>query len=94
MIYNFIPKSWAFEAILFTSLFNTKIKMCTSSEKDFQHDDDAGAMKEWCKSGLTNSLILFYFCHVFSRLIEIDNDQTCNLLENNTRDIQYRERII
>lgn len=46
MIYNFIPKSWDFEAILFTSLFNTKIKMCTSSEKDFQHDDDAGAMNE------------------------------------------------
>lgn len=46
MIYNFISKSWAFEAILFTSLFNTKIKMCTNSEKDFQHDDDAGAMNE------------------------------------------------
>lgn len=43
MIYNFIPKSWAFEAILFTSLFNTKIK--TSSKKDF-HDDDADTMTE------------------------------------------------
>lgn len=45
MIYNFIPKSWDFEAILFTSLFNTKIKMCTSSKKDF-HDDDADTMTE------------------------------------------------